>query len=121
MKLSEHMQRAVSLMEGEVRAKRFSVPGALRYVAEAALQERSEATQSWIPVHERLPEASYNGIRSHDVFVRSRKGIFQCQAAYEGGKFHSWCDPEWREITHWMPIPELPERATSARNIEEPK
>lgn len=45
---SESVQRAVDLMEAEVRAKRFSVSGALRYVADAVIRERGEAARESI-------------------------------------------------------------------------
>lgn len=66
----------------------------------------------WIPVSERLPKATYNDIRSDTVFVRCGRKIFQTQAAYEGGKFLGWCDERWPEITHWMPIPPLPQNGS---------
>ncbi len=61
-----------------------------------------ELESPWIPISERLPKATDN------TFVLTNKGFTECML------FDKACDgwmAGWDDglVTHWMPIPELPE------------
>ena len=52
----------------------------------------------WIPVTERLPEEDGDYL----VYCGEYDGI--CVLYYKKGKWRS----KWKEVTHWMPLPEPP-------------
>ena len=70
-----------------------------------------EAAQRWIPVSERLPEDGETVfVIIHDGFERFEKGNEVARLTYLGnGNWWSW-ESERYVATHWMPLPELPER-----------
>lgn len=68
----------------------------------------------WIPVTERLPEHEYG--ESTSVLTVDLCGVMRV-TYFDGG---NWCWPSgealttvrFAPITHWMPLPELPEEET---------
>ena len=85
--------------------------------------EALEAAQpKWISVEDRLPEDYANVI----VYIASKKenvdsvvAITQYTHRMYGYNLEGWCSP-WqycfwdREVTHWMPIPNVPEDDNNA-------
>lgn len=63
--------------------------------------ERLRAERRWIPVEERLPE------KDVPVLCIDSRGIQM--VAWSG--WGEWCGPEIEtELTHWMPLPPLPDQ-----------
>ena len=58
--------------------------------------------QKWIPVTERLPELSGEYL----VYCGEYDGI--CVLYYEILKTKGKWRSNWKEVTHWMPLPEPP-------------
>lgn len=56
----------------------------------------------WINCNERMPEVDENGC-SETVLVVGKKGMVLLNFIYH----YNWKLP--MEVTHWMPMPELPE------------
>lgn len=56
----------------------------------------------WINCNERMPEVDENGC-SETVLVVGKKGMVLLNFIYH----YKWKLP--MEVTHWMPMPELPE------------
>ena len=81
--------------------------------ANAALRDK---VPEWIPVTERLPEPEKMVL----LTVSGKVKNISLVDAYELGEFNTdegwilemW--PEWKDpkVTHWMPLPELPEEET---------
>ena len=68
-----------------------------------------EAAQRWIPVSERLPEDGETVfVIIYDGFERFENGNEVARLTYLGnGNWWSW-ESERYVVTHWMPLPELP-------------
>lgn len=67
-----------------------------------ALAKDNNVPSKWIPVTERLPEEDGDYL----VYCGEYYGIFVVY--YEVLKTKSkWCC-KWKEVTHWMPLPEPP-------------
>ena len=63
----------------------------------------------WISVEDDLPcnhEELIDGLVTHPLFVRDKNGEYDVTVM--AAKFAKW-DFIIRDITHWMPIPKLPE------------
>lgn len=58
--------------------------------------------QKWIPVTERLPEESGKYL----AYCGEYDGI--CVLYYEVLKTKGKWRTKWKEVTHWMPLPEAP-------------
>lgn len=83
-----------------------------------ALRSMSETTKpGWISVKERLPDDEKDGETVLAIVSgKPHKNITLCHALMTAGYFpgEGWVVneyPEWENptITHWMPLPELPE------------
>ena len=62
-----------------------------------------EAQQRWIPVEERLPEDWTMVLFTNGVI----RGIGQFD---KEGFYDYWCEHSFdKPVTHWMPLPDLPE------------
>ncbi len=61
-----------------------------------------DAEQKWIPVTERLPEESGEYL----AYCGGYDGI--CVLYYEILKTKGKWRSKWKEVTHWMPLPEAP-------------
>lgn len=66
------------------------------------LIENGVTVQKWIPVTERLPELSGEYL----VYCGEYDGI--CVLYYEILKTKGKWRSNWKEVTHWMPLPEPP-------------
>ena len=81
---------------------------ALAYVQqlEQRLVEVNKTSPRWISVGERLPENKQKVIAT----FKNEGGIIVDQARYSNGEFDfaSWAYVWHENITHWMPMPELP-------------
>lgn len=83
----------------------------------AYIQQLEAAQPKWISVDERIPEDNVDVI----VYIASKKenvdsviAITQYTHRMYGYNIEGWCSP-WqycfwdREVTHWMPLPSMPE------------
>lgn len=115
------------LIELLCEAKSKSVDDALFSNATYAEQLAMEAdhliangvtVQQWIPVSERLPENDYGKHwkdRKH-YLVRFAPSGLMCVAHYGFKEYDWWIDEHdcvlsatnFKEVTHWMPLPEPP-------------
>lgn len=62
-----------------------------------------EQKPRWVPVTERLPEPK----RKHYLCYLDDDSIAVCywsNVSIRGNKWE-WHNPNWKEITHWMPLP----------------
>lgn len=103
----EYVAAFKELFERHPSAAEGVSPAALQHMVDKLTEIRSERLR-WIPVSERLPECTYNGIRSATVFVMRDGTPEEGQGAFESGKWVGWCGDKGHRITHWMPIPPLP-------------
>lgn len=76
----------------------------------AALRERDER---WIPVTERLPDE----LRICVCCITSDGQPWVCDCFFDSGRFTTM--PEGWRVTHWKPLPELPEEMQSLRAPKE--
>lgn len=77
--------------------------------------------QNWIPVQERLPEPGTMCLvvvkMKYDFEKEYEREIDVAEVVegdgYIDGRFNTWVDwqegQEYIHVTHWMPLPELPE------------
>ena len=73
-----------------------------KYLQADHLIANGVTVQEWIPVSERLPKESGEYI----VYCGEYDGI--CVLYYEILKTKGKWGTKWKEITHWMPLPEPP-------------
>jgi len=71
--------------------------------AEQAIAAWNTRADRWIPVSERLPEPFV------DVNGYSKSGVNIGYFTASGLWYEEGADMSWRNITHWMPQPALPE------------
>lgn len=81
---------------------------ALAYIQqlEDHIRDLTKMVPRWISVEDRLPE---NGQKVIATF-KNEEGVIVDQARYSNGEFDfaSWAYVWHENITHWMPMPELP-------------
>lgn len=85
----------------------------LKWERDVAVEQAVRDKLRWIPVKERLPEPGKMVL----LIVSGKVNNITLIGAYELGEFDTdegwilemW--PEWEDpkVTHWMPLPELPE------------
>ncbi len=65
-----------------------------------------QLARRWIPVTERLPEKK----KAHYLCYLDDDSVGVCywsNISIHGSKWE-WHNPNWKEVTHWMPLPEPP-------------
>ena len=77
------------------------------YIADTLL-DNGVTVQEWIPVKDRLPE-----VGGYVVCIAKRNPFSRFMPMVARIGKHGWIDPMTEqyisEVTHWMPMPELPE------------
>ena len=74
-----------------------------------AIKELEKPEERWIPVSERLPEDGSNVLAYYDNKIEQR--MFAC--VYEDGEWFYrmlYTTTVFKYITHWMPLPEPPQK-----------
>lgn len=87
-------------------------PPCIAALAEDALALLKGHKARWIPVTERLPEPK----REHYLCYLDDDSIAVCywsNVSIRGNKWE-WHNPNWKEVTHWMPLPEPPKEEDDA-------
>ena len=82
-----------------------TIIGVLEDLPTADVVERKK----WIPVTERLPEKK----KAHYLCYLDDDSIAVCywsNISIHGSKWE-WHNPNWKDVTHWMPLPEPPKEA----------
>ena len=66
----------------------------------------------WTSVDDRLPEESdiYNSKYQMKYLYKCSSWIYPEMGTFEDGVFLDCCGAEIKGITHWMPLPEPPEK-----------
>ena len=116
IKLIKDLRRDISIdimFTPEKNAEDDSLKALVDYIAEL------EAAQRWIPVSERLPEVYRNEDGEFIPFlVCEGDGDRPFIAMYGGTNWHAGIFVP--DVTHWMPLPELPEvRMLDRTEVEE--
>ena len=62
----------------------------------------------WIPVSERLPEETFQGLAPDTLVLCYAKGGRFFTALFADGYFATYDGDECEYVTHWMPLPEPP-------------
>lgn len=82
------------------------------------LIEKGVTVQEWIPVTERLPEFVPNNSRKYlTLWAGAIDSKPYCELLWFSGKGWYRYDSEWgdvwyKNVTHWMPLPELPKEVS---------
>ena len=86
---------------------------ALKWERDAAVEQAARDRLRWIPVRERLPEPEKMVLLTVSGKVENISLVDACElgefSTDEGWILEMW--PKWEDpnVTHWMPLPELPE------------
>jgi hypothetical protein len=90
------------LTEGSTRNKVYRNKGEVPNIPYPPPPPAPQPKSPWIPVSERLPEGS------HTYIVSDRKNVSTAFYNKQTGNF-VFPDGSYATVTHWMPLPPLPE------------
>lgn len=108
----QHEQNVLhAVMQCNINVDREELIKALRYDRDQyqkGFNDGYEFAHTWISVADRLPETNHTML----VCTKNRNGVPKVAMAYHQNGF-GWCGSggRWNNVTHWMPLPNVPEEA----------